>query len=294
MRCPKCNSLMNEDDVQCLRCGWLNKNAPITSKKKIYKKDIYLETFIGEKINYFREKDVNLFFCIFGPFYYLYRKMYISGIIYLIFQLILLFFLGNLILKNTLITLFLINFLLAIKVNKKYLKFAEEKIYHIKKRYDDFTNEQILMICKKVGSPDYLMVLLAIIVSAFLISFNLLFKDTYINFIKNLKITQKEEIQYQKDENSKINNLINSYGLGIIDAINIKYITSNENDKSLSLNTKYGAEDINVSGIIITSGEYEIKDSGDIILYNVSFSIEDTPYVCNGNKATMKCQKNTQ
>lgn len=293
MKCPKCNSLMNEDDVQCLRCGWLNKNAPITNKKKTYKKDIYLETFIGEKINYFREKDVNIFFFIFGPFYYLYRKMYISGIIYLLFQLILLFFLGNLIFKNTLIILFLFNFLLSIKVNKKYLKFAEEKVSHIKKRYDDFTDEQILMICKKVGFPDYLMVLLAIIVSTFLILFSLLFRNSYINFIKDLKFNEKDEIKKQ-EEISKDNDLINSYGLGIIDAINIKYITPSENGESISLNTKYSAKDVNVTGTTIISGEYEIKDNGDIILYDVSFNIKDTPYICNGNKATMKCQKNTQ
>lgn len=286
MNCPNCGSYMDKSDVQCVRCGWLNKKSPINNKKAKVTEDPYLKAYVGKNLNDFKNKDVNIPFIILGPIYYFYRRMYIKGFIYLAFQNLLLLILIKVSFTNTFIILILINFLVSIKVNKSYLNFAEDKINHINKKYDDFTSTQRLMICEKKGKGDYLFVLIAILLESLLIFIFSIFYSYYIDLFENKKTNNKETIEIK--ENKTLVDLATRNAEGIIKTIEINYMT----DSSIKTNQKYEAKTLNTSGITIKNGFYEINNS-EILLTDVEFDMQNHTFICSGSKNNIKCNTKT-
>ena len=132
-------------------------------KLQIEKKEDYLKAYIGENYQNIRKKRFSIVTLIFGPFYLIYKKIYIPGII-------LLGVLGMAYYYNSEVGLFLtivLNLFLGYKFNTIYYEHAKKKIDEIKIRNPNKSKEELLDICKQKGKP--LMVLVIFIAFIFMI-----------------------------------------------------------------------------------------------------------------------------
>ena len=108
----------------------------------------YIKAYINNNYNSIKKQKFNIAALIFGPFYCIYRKMYLLGIILIIIESNFLFSIGGD--YSTLVELF-INLYLAIKINEIYLKKVNNNIETIKSNNPDKTSKELIEICSKKG-----------------------------------------------------------------------------------------------------------------------------------------------
>jgi len=132
-----------------------NNLSPLTNQE--YDKDLII-SFMG--LNY--DKLINSKFSwstfFFGYIYFLYRKMFIYGIILYVVELILLF-------TNLFIFSFLLRLLLAVLFPQIYSNFVGNKIKMIITNNPNKTKDELKQICSKTGDTSILMVVLGYVVA---------------------------------------------------------------------------------------------------------------------------------
>ena len=145
MRCIYCNSLINDDSNYCKFCG----NDLSAAKNKMKDDSDKLErAFVGDKYDYFKKSPFNVGAFFLGPFYLLYRKMYLITFIYIIVA-------GSIPIISNIILAFIVNYL--------YLEHVKSKVKDIKNS-STLSTDSILDICEKKGGVSFVAPLIYFII----------------------------------------------------------------------------------------------------------------------------------
>ena len=238
----------------------------------------YIKAYINNNYNSIKKQKFNIAALIFGPFYCIYRKMYLLGIILIIIESSFLFSIGGD--YSTLVELF-INLYLAIKINEIYLKKVNNNIETIKSNNPDKTSKELIEICSKKGGtiPIKLFIILLFIIPMIISILTILFeydesinektisnntykvRDITFNTPNNFEeMTTNEIYYYMKSNDNKC--YLNTFSISYSGDIN-NYLSYNSNSSSntnktdiytwehknnnwnyIMMNTSYGEKDI--------------------------------------------------
>ncbi len=170
MNCSYCGELINNNETFCPKCGNRLINHSITSNIEISDTK-ELDTYIDKNINKIKSKRISLPSFFLGSLYYLYRKMYLLGI--LILSLSIAYSVGIYFIPDDyklyvsiiyLVFSILINLVIAIKFNSIYITHANKKISKIKNKYKNSTRFEVMERIKYSGSANLLAPILALII----------------------------------------------------------------------------------------------------------------------------------
>ena len=109
--------------------------------------ELYLYNYIGPSYRAIKNQKISLLTLIFGPLYFLYRKLFFYTIVWLFTLTVTYYYVPN----YFNIIYFAINFLLAIKFSEIYLNKAEQSVDKIKHQSLELTSQELLDKCKKRG-----------------------------------------------------------------------------------------------------------------------------------------------
>lgn len=171
MFCTNCGKKLNENEHFCKYCGKMItlKEKNVVYSNNIHKDEkekakpdleqIYLNTNTNKE-NFCKDK-INIYAFLFGPYYLLYRKMYLYGIIWLLLN----FFVG-IFTSDWISFLFYIvlAFYFALEFNFLYQKKMEDDLKQVNKL--DKNNQ--VDFCKRKGGTTILSIIIALIISFFL------------------------------------------------------------------------------------------------------------------------------
>ena len=193
MKCPSCGKKIDDNDTICSLCGayvyhdeWddsskeketksKKEKSHETKKKKDKDKDVeefqikdssgthkddfyyenedYLEAYIGEDYKLTKKSPFNIWAFLFQWVYFLYRKLYITGILGLLVTWFAIYFL-----KDNLLYLglyFVLNaILLGLVFNRYYVSIAKSRVEKIIKQEEDKDNDDkftIAQVCREKG-----------------------------------------------------------------------------------------------------------------------------------------------
>ena len=169
MFCTNCGKKLNKNDHFCKYCGKMItlKEKNVVHPNNIHKdvqenvkpdfEKIYLNT---NKENFCKNK-INICAFLFGPYYLLYRKMYLYGIIWLLLN----FFVG-IFTSDWISFLFhvVLAFYFALEFNFLYQKKMEDDLKQVNKL--DKNNQ--IDFCKRKGGTTILPIIIVLIISFFL------------------------------------------------------------------------------------------------------------------------------
>ena len=177
MNCPYCGEKVDSNKESCLKCGNRLINHNITTNYEVSDtKEI--ETFIDKNVHKIKPNRISLPSFFFGSLYYLYRKMYVLGILLILLSLS--FTIGfNYVPDDYKIYVgcayslfcFVINIVLLIKFNSIYINHANRKINKIKTKYKNESRFEIMERIKYAGSTNLLAPALAILIVFFISGF---------------------------------------------------------------------------------------------------------------------------
>lgn len=225
MYCFRCGTKVDKNQTYCPHCGAnikeemsryytpeYMKEAPSHEDQYQYSiqysykdNDDYLKAYIGKNYDKIIKQKFSIPTFIFGPLYFLYRKMYIYAPVYLL----LLILLGP-------ITTLIISFFF----NKIYIYHANKKIKEIKQKYNTESEEQILEHCKKSGGRNIIIPILIGIILIIFIIYNIKPKENRKTNRKNYL----KEITYTIPKGYNINYETDNYKSYVYDDTN-KYCT---------------------------------------------------------------------
>ena len=165
---------------------------------EVEKEDMLIDAYIGKKTDRLKNRGFSWCAFFFGPYYFLYRKMWMFGIILFIIEIVV----GKIPDMFTWIKLIInviIRIMVAIIFSEEYLSFVMKKVKKIISDNDNKNYEKIMLICKKKGGTSMLPIVL---IGIFLISIGILIyeinesyneiKDKY-NEIKKSEIISPTE-----------------------------------------------------------------------------------------------------
>ncbi len=137
-----------------------SQNYSNTIQEQVTSDQDYIDAYIGNKA--FFNIPFSIPAVLLGPFYFLYRKMFSTGIILIILYVASYIYLNE---NLGLMLRLLMNIFLAFTFNKKYIEDAEKKVQIIKNQ--NASSTELLEICKKKGKPLSLGILFVIIILYF-------------------------------------------------------------------------------------------------------------------------------
>lgn len=188
MNCPYCHKLINENNNYCTKCG------KKLSKHKQYKYDLihsdikisddeFLKSYIGKNYNSIKKENISIPAILFGPFYLLYRKMWLNALI--------VFLISSILISYTTTEVFIllqmiIEIYLGLKLNSIIIQNASRNIEKIKMSNPDKSDKDILKICQKSGNTNITSVLISI-----LIILALIYPYIVINYKNETTYTKK-------------------------------------------------------------------------------------------------------
>lgn len=162
MNCPYCGEKVDTNKEFCLKCGNRLITHNVTTNYEINDTK-ELETFIDKNVNKIKPNRVSLPSLFLGSLYYLYRKMYVLGILLII--MFLSFSIGFNYVPDDykiyvgviyLIFSLVISIVLFIKFNSIYINHANRKINRIKTKYKNESRFEIMERIKYAGSTNLL------------------------------------------------------------------------------------------------------------------------------------------
>ena len=162
MNCPYCGEKVDSNKEFCLKCGNRLINHNITTNYEVSDtKEI--ETFIDKNVHKIKPNRISLPSFFFGSLYYLYRKMYVLGILLILLSLSFTISFNYIpddykIYVGCAYSLFcfVINIVLLIKFNSIYINHANRKISKIKNKYKNESRFEIMERIKYAGSTNLL------------------------------------------------------------------------------------------------------------------------------------------
>ena len=153
--------------------GDFNKITTVTDSygKYNYDNEELLKTYVGEKYPDFMTKSFNVWAFLFGPFYLLYRKMYLYGFLLSLFFAIINNYFIKIDLKTSIIVLvfdLILCIVVGLSFNRLYIGLCINEVNRLKRDYPTLdTNE----LCKKYGGTSIILAILANVVIVTLVVF---------------------------------------------------------------------------------------------------------------------------
>lgn len=174
MRCKKCGKRIKNKDYFCTECGYYNgdfnednfdtennslleenssdsfKELNASGEKEdqfYYENEALLEAFIGEDYKIIKKWPFNIWAFLFNWLYFLYRKLYITGIIGLGFT----FFMILIIKTNLLIYLLVSMVIIGFAFNYYYIFISKRKVEKIISEMEGTDKFTLANICKERG-----------------------------------------------------------------------------------------------------------------------------------------------
>lgn len=112
--------------------------------------DDLIKAYINNRNFNYNAKTLSIQGLIFGPFYLLYKKMWLHAILFFIIYILLISILNEeLIFVSTLI----VNIIIAVKFHELYLKEARRNVQSILNNQHDKTSQEIRLMCINAGQP---------------------------------------------------------------------------------------------------------------------------------------------
>lgn len=127
--------------------------------------DKYIKAYIGKNYESIKKMKFSIPSLIFGPIYFIYRKIWGYALAAIIIILSATFLLNS---DLTDAVTLIINIFFACKFQNIYLKQAEDKVEQIKQQGLDKSTTELLEVCKKKGGTTFAGVVAAILISLFL------------------------------------------------------------------------------------------------------------------------------
>lgn len=163
MYCTKCGAKVNEGVNFCPSCGTpLNNNKQNQFEydnnthqnqfeygqtyNQIGSDEDFLRAYVGNNYEKIKNNSFSIPTFFLGAYYFLYRKLYLYGIILAAINLA-----CSIIGGYTSLASFIIQIILCLNFSKIYLQFAQKKIEIIKQSNLDKSNQELLEICRKKG-----------------------------------------------------------------------------------------------------------------------------------------------
>ena len=165
MYCPRCRTQVDNGKKFCDECGSrlldnynIESNIIIeTSTNSTVVDNISMvESFVGPSYEKLRRIGFNIWFFLFGPYYMLYRKMYVYGFIYLLLMAFIFIFLTDIF-----FIVGIVNVLVSFKFNNIYLSYVSRKVESVRTLCADQNNRsEVLKKCSEQGGCNIAVVLL--------------------------------------------------------------------------------------------------------------------------------------
>mgnify|MGYP003291176986 CR=1 FL=1 len=165
--CKKCGAQLQENDIFCYFCGaTVEKTKSNNEVDKHYEStsisnDNLIKTYVRENVDKIKAGKFSFPTLFLGPIYFIYRKMTLAAILWIILNVVAIF-----IPYGTLLML-LANIILAIKFNEFYLETVGNRVEKIKEQNQDKSSDEILNIVKKKGGVS----IAGIVITVFLLTF---------------------------------------------------------------------------------------------------------------------------
>lgn len=280
MNCPYCGTALDNNQVFCPKCGNRVVDHVITNTYEISSTK-ELETFIGPNCSRILRRGISIPSFFLGVYYFLYRKMYLLSIIFIILQLGICYgfyyfdlydiskLTNNYIYVIFIMLLFImINFIVAIKFNSMYIDFANKKINKIKNKNTTLTKYEIENKIKDRGGVNLLLPVLFILlfsISNFYINNSL---NKTVDLISNNKYDVvvlngvNEYLELNEDKSfiwyKNKNNISSNYSVGTYEVLNgkkakeeiTKYRINNNIDLTNFYLVKFKFDRTNKDGIV--------------------------------------------
>lgn len=125
--------------------------------------DYLLDAFIVKNAEKFKTRKFSVGAFFFGAFYFMYRKMYLYGILFIVISLAL-----NILLGET--AMGAAQFVACFFSNKLYLDFAKKQVEKIKDQNPGLSNEQMMLLCTKKGGTSIVSAILFLVIYSILLS----------------------------------------------------------------------------------------------------------------------------
>ena len=233
MRCPSCNSRIENEAKICRYCGHdfgfknpthnelydyslkysKSDNSDLTNNhedqytysNKYSNIETYIDTYIGNNKKIVDSK-FNIFAFLFGPFYLFYRNINTLGFISLIFYFIFI--------KEPFIIIF-INILLGIEFKKYYYHNMNNNIDKIIKDNKDKSNDEIIELIKEKGNPkkgvNLLILIIGFIIMILIIFGMYNYTDSKKKERNNESVISFDRLEYKIPNKYKILSSIGNY-----------------------------------------------------------------------------------
>jgi len=173
-----------DDDIQIQATNFTDgKSTKKRNKFFDFQYDRFLEAYIGEDYKIVVRKKINIYAFFLNWMYFLYRKLYIIGIVGLIITGIVIKFFTNYFIYYIIIVMVLSGLLF----NPIYLLVAKKRVLYIKRKSkydDDFSIEQL---CTKYGGVNFVVTLIIyaiFLIVMFLSMYDVVFPQKHSKFFK--------------------------------------------------------------------------------------------------------------
>lgn len=193
-----------------------------------YEYEYLLDSFIGEDANIIKEKTFNIYAFIFNWLYFIYRKMYITGILGLLVSLLIFIYIRILYLPFIILSMISIGF----TFNKIYISYAKRMISKIVLKDDDLIEKET---CEKKGRVNFIIPL--IIYTIYLVIIVVVYLGIRINPDYNQKFF-KENSNNDASCISMIKKAYN-YSKNTLNITDINSAVCRKNNKDYTIYLKY-------------------------------------------------------
>lgn len=193
-----------------------------------YEYEYLLDSFIGEDANIIKEKTFNIYAFIFNWLYFIYRKMYITGILGLLVSLLIFIYIRILYLPFIILSMISIGF----TFNKIYISYAKRMISKIVLKDDDLLEKET---CEKKGRVNFIIPL--IIYTIYLVIIVVVYLGIRINPDYNQKFF-KENSNNDASCISMIKKAYN-YSKNTLNITDINSAVCRKNNKDYTIYLKY-------------------------------------------------------
>lgn len=277
------NEIMEENLINVINIQddkEINEVSTVKSKNnnknvKNFKDDRLLEAFIGEDYKWIIRRPINIYALLLSWMYFMYRKMYIIGILGLILTGIICKLAPTFIIPYIIIVM-ISSGLLFNPIYKAYANFKISKIKKVNYGTDDFTLEQI---CKEKGGTSLiisLIIFLIFIVVMFRTYYKVIFNTENTKYWtensenranctsyakSNYKILQEKSVEGKLEEtvcNIRLTNTIKSYDTYI-------KIKNEKTNTYKYIYFKDNKDSISIEGIDVSLEELQTKNGNNTI-----------------------------
>lgn len=299
MYCKNCGSKIDDNSRFCHNCG-ISIEKNIDNKETKIKLD-YFKEYVGSNYEKIKNQNFSVATLLFGPLYFLYRKIWFYGFLWVIISLLITFFFNILNLDYDLYLKFAMHLVIAFKFKEIYLSNCQENIDKIKLDNKDMTEKELASIIHKKGGvtiiPVFIYLFIIFMVFTYLIFYNIfdLFKTGIksIDSSPNTVLEYKIPSEFNKSSNSNLYKYSDENNSCNIKISKISY-TKSSNDfmdiiNSIQLNEEIDIDDfkkVEINGttwyqLDLDDSTYYIKLKRDKV-YIVNYSIfKDNTKVCS-------------